>query len=125
MHSDSDGNIDNDFEYARRTYHDILAKGSAAMDDMMEVAKATEHPRAFEVLATTMKTMADVTGNLLDLHKKKKDIRAKTPLSLPSTGVTNNNLFVGSTTDLQKMLMDQLKPKDPNVIDLSDYRKDE
>lgn len=125
MHNDSDGNVDNDFEYARRTYHDILAKGSAAMDDMMEVAKATEHPRAFEVLATTMKTMADVTGNLLDLHKKKKDIRAKTPLSLPPTGVTNNNLFVGSTTDLQKMLMDQLKPKDPNVIDLSDYRKDE
>jgi hypothetical protein len=122
---DSDGNVDNDFEYARQTYHDILAKGSAAMDDMMEVAKATEHPRAFEVLATTMKTMADVTGNLLDLHKKKKDIRAKGPLSLPTTPVTNNNLFVGSTTDLQKMLMDQLKPKDPNVIDLSDYRKDE
>lgn len=125
MHNDSDGNVDNDFEYARQTYHDILAKGSEAMDDMMEVAKSTEHPRAFEVLATTMKTMADVTNNLLDLHKKKKDIRSKGPLSLPSTPVTNNNLFVGSTTDLQKMLMDQLKPKDPNVIDISDYRKDE
>lgn len=125
MHNDSDGNVDNDFEYARRTYHDILAKGSEAMDDMMEVARSTEHPRAFEVLATTMKTMADVTSNLLDLHKKKKDIRAKSPLSLPTTPVTNNNLFVGSTTDLQKMLMDQLKPKDPNVIDISDYRKDE
>lgn len=123
--NDSDGNIDNDFEYARRTYHDILAKGSEAMDDMMEVAKSTEHPRAFEVLATTMKTMADVTNNLLDLHKKKKDIRTKSPLSLPAAPVTNNNLFVGSTTDLQKMLMDQLKPKDPNVIDISDYRKDE
>ncbi len=125
MHNDSDGNVDNDFEYARQTYHNILAKGSEAMDEMMEVARSTEHPRAFEVLATTMKTMADVTGNLLDLHKKKKDIRAKGPLSLPSTPVTNNNLFVGSTTDLQKMLMDQLKPKDPNVIDISDYRKDE
>ena len=125
VHNDSDGNVDNDFEYARQTYHDILAKGSEAMDDMMEVAKSTEHPRAFEVLATTMKTMADVTNNLLDLHKKKKDIRSKGPLSLPSTPVTNNNLFVGSTTDLQKMLMDQLKPKDPNVIDISDYRKDE
>jgi len=55
---------------------------------MMEVARSTEHPRAFEVLATTMKTMADVTSNLLDLHKKKKDIRAKSPLSLPSTPVT-------------------------------------
>jgi hypothetical protein len=125
VHNDSDGNVDNDFEYARRTYHDIIAKGSEAMDEMMEVARATEHPRAFEVLATTMKTMADVTNNLLDLHKKKKDIRSKGMPALPGTPVTNNNLFVGSTTDLQKMLMDQLKPKDPNVIDLSDYRKDE
>ena len=125
MHNDSDGNVDNDFEYARQTYHDIIAKGSEAMDEMMEVARATEHPRAFEVLATTMKTMADVTNNLLDLHKKKKDIRAKGMPALPGMPVTNNNLFVGSTTDLQKMLMDQLKPKDPNVIDISDYRKDE
>ena len=125
MHNDSDGNVDNDFEYARQTFHDIIAKGTAAMDDMVEVARATEHPRAFEVLATTMKTMADVTNNLLDLHKKKKDIRSKGMPALPGTPVTNNNLFVGSTTDLQKMLMDQLKPKDPNVIDLSDYRKDE
>jgi hypothetical protein len=123
--NDSDGNVDNDFEYARQTYHDIIAKGSEAMDEMMEVARATEHPRAFEVLATTMKTMADVTNNLLDLHKKKKDIRSKGMPALPGTPVTNNNLFVGSTTDLQKMLMDQLKPKDPNVIDISDYRKDE
>lgn len=125
MHNDSDGNVDNDFEYARQTYHDIIAKGAAAMDDMVEVAKSTEHPRAFEVLATTMKTMADVTNNLLDLHKKKKDIRSKgpTPIALPPT--TNNNLFVGSTTDLQRMLMDQLNPKDPNIIDLNDYRKDE
>ena len=123
--NDSDGNVDNDFEYARQTYHDILAKGSEAMDEMMEVARATEHPRAFEVLATTMKTMADVTNNLLDMHKKKKDIRTKGTPALPGIPVTNNNLFVGSTTDLQKMLMDQLKPKDPNVIDISDYRKDE
>ena len=125
VHNDSDGNVDNDFEYARQTYHDIIAKGSEAMDEMMEVARATEHPRAFEVLATTMKTMADVTNNLLDLHKKKKDIRTKGMPALPGTPVTNNNLFVGSTTDLQKMLLDQLKPKDPNVIDISDYRKDE
>lgn len=123
--TDSDDNIDNDFEYARQTYHDILAKGSSALDDMMEVARSTEHPRAFEVLSTMMKTLADVNGNLLDLHKKKKDIRVKSQQSLPSTPVTNNNLFVGSTSDLQRMLLDQMKPKDPNVIDISDYRKDE
>lgn len=124
--TDSDGNVDNDFEYARQTYHDILAKGSAALDDMMEVARATEHPRAFEVLSTMMKTLADVNGNLLDLHKKKKDIRGKAQqVGSLTTPVTNNNLFVGSTTDLQRMIMDQMKPKDPNVIDLDAYRKDE
>lgn len=121
---DSDGNVDNDFEYARQTYHEIIAKGSAALDDMMEVAKATEHPRAFEVLSTMMKTLADVNGNLLDLHKKKKDIRKKEAdrAALPQT-TTNNNLFVGSTTDLQRFLLDQQRPD--NVIDISDYKKDE
>lgn len=123
--TDSDGNINNDFEYARQTYHDILSKGSAALDDMMEVARATEHPRAFEVLSTMMKTLADVNGNLLDLHKKKKDIRTKSgPAALPAPGVTNNNLFVGSTTDLQRMLIDQLNKPD-NVIDINDYKRDE
>lgn len=123
---DSDGNVDNDFEYARRTYHDILAKGSAALDDMMEVARATEHPRAFEVLSGMMKTLADVNGNLLDLHKKKKDIR-KTEAAAPAlpAGTTNNNLFVGSTTDLQRMLLGQQNEKSENVIDISSYKKDE
>ena len=107
---------DNDFEYARQTYHNILAKGSEAMEEMMEVARATEHPRAFEVLATTMKTLADVNGSLLDLHKKKKDIDKKDqPLPLPPGGTTNN-LFVGSTTDLQRFLMSQQN----NVIEVKD-----
>jgi hypothetical protein len=122
---DSDGNVDNDFEYARQTYHDILAKGSSALDDMMEVARATEHPRAFEVLSTMMKTLADVNGNLLDLHKKKKDIRKKDEkLALPA-GNTTNNLFVGSTTELQRMLMQQNEPSDNKIIDISAYKKDE
>lgn len=124
---DSDGNVDNDFEYARRTYHDILAKGSAAIDDMMEVARATEHPRAFEVLSTMMKTLSDVNGNLLDLHKKKKDIRKKDIErgALPAGNTTNNNLFVGSTTDLQRFLLTQNNVQSENVIDISSYKKDE
>lgn len=122
---DSDGNVDNDFEYARQTYHDILAKGSEAMEEMMEVARATEHPRAFEVLSTMMKTLADVNGNLLDLHKKKKDIRKKDDkLSLPA-GSTTNNLFVGSTTDLQKLLIQQNNDVSDNIIDISTYKNDE
>ena len=115
---DSD-TANNDFEYARQTYHNILAKGSEAMEEMMEVARATEHPRAFEVLATTMKTLADVNGSLLDLHKKKKDIDKKDQVpGLPPTGGTTNNLFVGSTAELQKFLMSQRQ--DPNIIEVKD-----
>lgn len=118
---DSDGNIDNDFEYSRQIYHDLLAKGSAALEDMMDVARATEHPRAFEVLSGMMKNMADINGNLLDLHKKKKDIRKNDIKELPA-GNTTNNLFVGSTADLQRML---LKNESDNVIDISNYKQDE
>jgi len=103
----------NDFEYARQVYHDILAKGSQAMDEMIGVATATEHPRAFEVLSTMMKTLADVNGNLLDLHKKKKDFdKSDEPAALP--GATTNNVFFGSTADLQKMLIDNMKDVTPS-----------
>ena len=105
---DSD-NIDNDIEFARRNYYDILVKGTEAMEEMMEVARATEHPRAFEVLSNMMKTMADVNGDLVDLHKKSKDIKKDDAPALPAP-TTNNNVFVGSTAELQKMLMKDITP---------------
>lgn len=102
---DSDTAI-NDFEYARRVKHDLLAKGSEALDDMIEVARSTEHPRAYEVLSTLMKNVGEVSDSLLDLHKKKKEYKKTDELpALP--GTTNNNVFVGSTTDLQRMLKNE------------------
>ena len=102
---DSDTAI-NDFEYARRVKHDLLAKGSEALDDMIEVARSTEHPRAYEVLSTLMKNVGEVSDSLLDLHKKKKDYKKTDELpALP--GTTNNNVFVVSTTDLQRMLKNE------------------
>ena len=97
----------NDFEYARQIYHDLLAKGSESMEEMMEVARATEHPRAFEVLSNMMKNIADINGNLMDMHKKKKDFEQKEQKVLPQ-GQTTNNVFVGSTSDLQRMLQDEM-----------------
>jgi hypothetical protein len=97
----------NDFEYARQIYHDLLAKGSESMEEMMEVAKATEHPRAFEVLSNMMKNISDINGNLMDMHKKKKDFEQKEQKALPQ-GQTTNNVFVGSTSDLQRMLQDEM-----------------
>lgn len=98
---------DNDFEFARRNYYDLLVKGSEALEEMMSVARATEHPRAFEVLSGMMKNVADINGNLIDLHKKKSDMEKNSQPVLP---VTNNNVFVGSTAELQKMLMKDITP---------------
>jgi hypothetical protein len=119
--SDDKKTADDDFEYSRQIYHDLLTKGSEALEEMMEVARATEHPRAFEVLSNMMKNMGDINGNLLDLHKKKKDINKEDkPVELP--GQTTNNVFIGSTSDLQRMLLDNDEDK---VVDISDYQKDE
>jgi hypothetical protein len=111
---------ENDFEYSRRIYHDLLAKGSEALEDMIEVARATEHPRAYEVFANMMKNVGDINGSLMDLHKKKKDYnKIEDPKELQ--GTTTNNVFIGSTSDLQRALLDD---KD-KIVDISDYQKDE
>ena len=119
--NDDKQTADNDFEYSRQIYHDLLAKGSEALEEMMEVARATEHPRAFEVLSNMMKNMGDINGSLMDLHKKKKDFHKEDkPAEL--LGQTTNNVFIGSTSDLQRMLLQNDEDK---VVDISDYKKDE
>lgn len=109
----TEDNKDNDFEFARRNYYDLLVKGSEALEEMMEVARATEHPRAFEVLSTMMKNVADINGNLIDLHKKKSDMEKNAQPALPPAGNTTNNVFVGSTAELQKMLANNMKDVTP------------
>jgi hypothetical protein len=117
--------VDDDFEFARKTYYDLLMKGSEALEEMMEVARATEHPRAFEVLSGMMKNVADVNGNLLDLHKKKKEYNKEDALKELPQGTTNNNLFVGSTSDLQRMLLSKdSDDEQDNVVDISEYTSD-
>ncbi len=97
--------IKDDYEYSRDTYYEILEKGKESMELMIEVARESEHPRAFEVLSTMMKNMADVNDKLMDLNKKNKDINQKDePKQL---GNTTNNLFVGTTTDLQRLINDE------------------
>jgi|TARA_R110002167_G_scaffold58768_7_gene166317 hypothetical protein len=123
--TDNNENVDNDFEFARKTYYDLLMKGSEALEEMMEVARATEHPRAFEVLSGMMKNVAEVNGNLLDLHKKKKEYNKEDALKELPQGTTNNNLFVGSTSDLQRMLLSKdSDDEQDNVVDISEYTSD-
>lgn len=105
-----------DFEYSRETLFDLINKGRDALEDMIQVARESEHPRAFEVLSGLIKNVADVNDKLMDLNKKHKDINAKEKPK--EVGNTTNNLFVGSTVELQRMLQDSQK-KDNNVVDIT------
>ena len=70
-------NIDNDYKYSRDTYYELVEKGKQSLELMMEVARESEHPRAFEVLSGMIKNISDVNDRLMDLNKKKKDIDKK------------------------------------------------
>ena len=103
----SDDHKDNDYEFARETLYDMICKGRDGVEEMLEVAKASEHPRAYEVLAKLIKDTSDVSNQLMTLHKQKKDLEKTDLPALPAgQGQTTNNVFVGSTTDLQRMLKD-------------------
>ena len=70
------------------------------MEDLVDVANQSQHPRAYEVIATLIKTITDTNDKVVDLQKKAKDILSDSEVKK----VTNNNLFVGSTTELTKIL---------------------
>ena len=92
---------DKDYEYTRGQLYSLIDQGQEAVRDALEVAQESGHPRAFEVATNAMKQVADMTDKLMDLQKKVKDLdeEKKGPKN-----VTNNAMFVGSTTELQKML---------------------
>ena len=91
-----------DYEYTRGELYSLIDQGQEAVRGALEVAQESGHPRAYEVAVAAMKHVADMTEKLRDLHKKMKDLDAEAKKG-PSS-VTNNAMFVGSTTELQKML---------------------
>lgn len=98
---------DDDLKYARDNFYNVIEKGTDALEQMIDVARASEHPRAYEVVATLMKTLVDANKDLVELAKKKKELEAPANTAPGgTTNVTNNNMFVGSTSELQKMLKD-------------------
>ena len=96
-----DDDLEKDYEYTRGELYSLIDQGQEAVRGALEVAQESGHPRAYEVAVAAMKHVADMTEKLQDLHKKMKDLdeEVKGPKN-----VTNNAMFVGSTTDLQKML---------------------
>jgi len=106
-------NADYDYDYSRATYYELIEKGKESLDLMIEVARESEHPRAFEVLSGLIKNLADTNDKLMDLNKKQKEL--KTPNKHEAKQITNNNVFLGSTTDLQRLLQDKVE----KVIDVT------
>ena len=125
MSEEKNENYDNDYEYSRKVLYDLINKGTDALESMIEVARESEHPRAFEVLSGLIKNTADVNDKLLDLNKKHKDINSKALPTPADGGTTNNNVFIGSTADLQRMLQDVHKQVENNVVDITPHLKDE
>jgi len=92
--------VKDDYEFSRATYKELITTGTASLEILAELARESEHPRAFEVLSKAIKDIGDVTDKLMDLQKSKKELSGEQK----KREVTNNNLFVGSTTELQRLL---------------------
>ena len=93
--------IDNDYKYQRENFYNLIERGQDAIDGILDLARASEHPRTYEVAGQLIQNVAEVTEKLGDLQSKMKKLK-----EVPNTAPKNvtNALFVGSTAELQKML---------------------
>ena len=101
--------IQKDYEYTRANLYSLIEKGQESLNGILELAGESASPRAYEVAGQIIKSVADTTDKLMELQKKVKEIdegKGK------PTQVTNNAVFVGSTSDLSKMLKDGLLNND-------------
>ena len=98
--------VDKDYEYQRENFYNLVEKGSAAIDGILELSKESEHPRTYEVAGNLIKQVAEVTEKLGDLQEKMRKLK-EVPSNAPKN--VTNALFVGSTKELQTMLKDKSK----------------
>ena len=102
----SEDDIEDDYKYQRDNFYNLVEKGSAAIDGILELAKESEHPRTYEVAGQLIKNVAEVTEKLGDLQEKMRRLK-EVPSNAPKN--VTNALFVGSTKELQKMLKDNIE----------------
>ena len=118
--SDSD-QIKTDYDHSRETYYDLIQKGQESLDLMMQFARESEHPRAFEVLSGMIKNVSDVTDRLMDLQKKTKDVNKDETVHNHNT---TNAIYVGSTSELQDLINpDRSRTKE--IIDVNHEVKED
>ena len=108
--------VESDYQKVRRQFYDLAEQGDEAIELMLDLARESEHPRAFEVLGQLIKNNAEIGEKILKLHKSKKEQDKDETLAL--NGNTNNNVFIGSTAELQKMLRDEkVIETEPDLFD--------
>ncbi len=100
---EASNSIENDAEYARNNIKVLIQKGSDAADHIVEIAKQSEHPRAFEVAANLLKNLADMNKDLLEIQKRKQDLNQKITNNTQNVNI-DKAVFVGSTAELIKQL---------------------
>jgi hypothetical protein len=96
--------IDSDTEFARQNIRELIKKGGSAIDEILQVAKHSEHPRAYEVAAGFIKNMADLNKDLLELQKRKKDLQSISGKESSKDVNIDKAVFVGSTAELMKLI---------------------
>lgn len=107
--------VDADYNYSRAKYYELVDRGSEAIEAMLELATESDNPRSFEVLGRLIKDVADVNEKIITLQKVKKDLQDNKSIAAIGSGTVNNNLFVGSTTELQRLLSSG--PTEKEVVD--------
>lgn len=107
-----DQKIEEDVDDARSNLHDAVSIAQQAIQDMLSIAQQSQHPKAYETLNSLLKTYSDISMNMADLHLKKQRLDQKKPGESDDTqNITNNNVFVGSTAELQQMIEDMRNKK--------------
>jgi len=101
---DTNEHVEKDYEYQRQNFYNLVEKGTDAVEGILELAKESDHPRAYEVAGNLIKQVAEVTEKLGDLQEKMKRLK-EVPNNAPKN--VTNALFVGSTAELQKMLKEK------------------
>lgn len=106
-----DQKIEEDVDDARSNLHDAVSIAQQAIQDMVNIAQQSQHPKAYETLNALLKTYSDISMNMADLHLKKQRLDQKKPNDNDDQQNITNNLFVGSTAELQQMIEDMRNKK--------------
>jgi hypothetical protein len=102
-----DESVDPDAHYSRANYYNLIEKGNEALDGILEVARESQHPRAYEVAANMIKNLSDVTEKLMILQKQQQELKPKEQIAAPTNINVDKAVFVGSTADLLKKLKNE------------------